>query len=255
MAKDIPTDALRGALLDVDGTLIDSNAAHARAWSEALREAGVWVSVDRLRWLIGMGGDKILPQVASIDADSALGRRLGARRQQLFQQRHLPHCEPQPGARALLRRLSGDGLRCIVASSAQAEELTPLLHRAGVADLIDAAATSGDAEESKPDPDIVQAALRRGGIAAHQAVMLGDTPYDVEAALRAGVPIIALRCGGWDAASLAGAVAVYDDPADLLRNFADSPFAGRVPGSGRRRGTAAHAARHGDTPRADSSDV
>jgi HAD superfamily hydrolase (TIGR01509 family) len=247
----MPTDALMAALLDVDGTLIDSNAAHARAWSEALREAGFWVSVERIRWLIGMGGDKILPQVASIEADSVAGRRIGARRQQIFLERYLPRCAPQPGARPLLRRLRGDGLRCLVASSAQAAELTPLLRCINVAELIDAAATSNDAAESKPDPDIVQAALRRGRLTAHQAIMLGDTPYDVEAALRAGVSIIALRCGGWDDASLAGAVAIYDDPADLLRAYAESPFAGRVPGARRRRGSVPPStARDGDATRA-----
>jgi len=216
---------IESVLLDVDGTLIDSNQAHAQAWSEALAEAGFRVSVGRIRWLIGMGGDRILPAVASIEADSPLGKLIDARRRDLFLRRHLAHCAPQPGARRLLQRFADEGLRQVIASSARPEELEPLLRRAGVDDLIDQAATSADAAASKPDPGIVQAALQRAGVAAAAAVMLGDTPYDVAAARRAGVRIVALRCGGWDDASLAGAVAIYDDPEDLLGHYDESVFA------------------------------
>lgn len=216
---------VRAVLLDVDGTLIDSNAAHARAWVAALSEAGVRVSLERVRWRIGMGGDKILAQVAGIDADSPLGRRIGERRQEIFLRRHLAQCRPLPGTRALLRRLQSDGITCTIASSAQPSELQPLLRRAGVADLIDAAATSGDADQSKPDPDIVCAALRRAAVAPQDALMVGDTPYDVEAAGRAGVRIVAVRTGGWDDASLAGALAIYDHPAALLRAYRLQPWA------------------------------
>jgi HAD superfamily hydrolase (TIGR01509 family) len=216
---------VRAVLLDVDGTLIDTNAAHARAWVAALAEAGVRVSLERVRWRIGMGGDKILAQVAGIDADSPLGQQIGERRMEIFLHRHLARCRPLPGARALVQRLKRDGIGCTIASSAQPKELQPLLRRAGVADLIDSAATAGDAEHSKPDPDIVCAALRRAGVAADEALMVGDTPYDIEASGRAGVPIVALRTGGWDDASLAGAAAIYDHPAALLRAYRLRPFA------------------------------
>jgi len=212
---------LAAVLLDVDGTLLDSNDAHARAWVEALREQGVFASTERIRWLIGMGGDKILPQVAQVEADSDLGQRINTRRREIFLQHHLMDCRPFRGARALLLRLRDDGRRCVITSSAQPPELGPLLQQAGIADLIDKTA---QAAESKPDPDIVCAALRRAGVAPDQAIMLGDTPYDVEAALGAGVSTIALRCGGWDEDSLQGACAIFADPADLLKHYARSPL-------------------------------
>jgi phosphoglycolate phosphatase-like HAD superfamily hydrolase len=212
-------------LLDVDGTLLDSNDAHARAWVEALREHKVFASTERIRWLIGMGGDKILPQVAQVEADSELGQRISARRRELFLRHHLADCRPFRGTRALIERIQDDGRRCLIASSAQQEELGPLLKQAGIADLIGSAHSPADQVESKPDPDIVCAALARGQLQPEQAIMLGDTPYDVEAAMRAGVPIIALRCGGWDADSLCGAHAVFADPADLLKHYGESLLA------------------------------
>jgi phosphoglycolate phosphatase-like HAD superfamily hydrolase len=112
-----------------------------------------------------------------------------------------------------------DGLVLVVATSA-GDELGALLKQAGLADLIEVAATSDDAEKSKPDADIVQAALAKAGIGAHQAIMLGDTPYDIQAARSAGVGTVALRCGGWwKDADLAGAIGIYDDPADLLSRW------------------------------------
>lgn len=112
-----------------------------------------------------------------------------------------------------------DGLLLVVATSA-GDELSALLNQAGVADLIEVAATSDDAEKSKPDADIVQAALAKASIGAHEAIMLGDTPSDIGAASAAGVGTVALRCGGWwKDADLAGAIGIYDDPADLLSRW------------------------------------
>jgi phosphoglycolate phosphatase-like HAD superfamily hydrolase len=118
-------------------------------------------------------------------------------------------------------------LRLYVASSAQPDELEPLLRRAGVADVIDGAATAGDATDSKPDPDIIHAALDRAGLSADQVVLIGDTPYDVEAAARSQVATIALRCGGWSDEALRDAVAIFDDPAHLLRSYGASPLSRR----------------------------
>ena len=114
----------------------------------------------------------------------------------------------------------------MVATSSSGDELHQLLRQARVDDLIEKATSSSDAENSKPDPDIIQAALKKGKLRPQDSVMLGDTPYDIEAAGRAGVPTIALRCGGWwDDAALAGAVAIYDDPAALLADIDRSPLA------------------------------
>lgn len=214
-----PLRRLRGVLLDVDGTLIDSNDAHASAWLHALREHGFEVPFEWIRPLMGMGGDKLLPAVSGIAADSPAGKSIGRRRQQIFLDRYLPALEPFPGTRALLEYFLAHNLRLCVASSAQPDELRPLLERAGVADLIEETATAGDAERSKPDPDIIQAALDRAGLAPAQAIMIGDTRFDVDAAARAGVAVIALRCGGSDEVALHGATAIYDDPAQLLFHY------------------------------------
>jgi phosphoglycolate phosphatase-like HAD superfamily hydrolase len=214
----------RGALLDVDGTLLDSNDQHARAWADTLAEWDVVVPAMTLRRLIGMGGDKILAQVAHIDEDSAEGREIEARRRTIFRRRYLETCTPFPRARELVSRMLEEGLVVAVATSSSEEDLAALLRRANLHDLIEIASTSSDAERSKPDPDIVLGAAGKTGLAHELLVMLGDTPYDVEAAARSGIRTVALRCGGWDDGALGGAVAVYDDPADLLDRYEHSPF-------------------------------
>ena len=206
----------QGVIFDVDGTLVDSNDAHARAWTEALEQAGHRVPLARVRRLIGMGGDQLLPEAVGLSADTPAGKAIGERRGQIFRERYLPHVRPFPGASDLVHRLKGDGYALAVASSAQPEELRALLKLAGVDDLIGAKTSAGDVEESKPEPDVVLAALGKLRLPASAAVMIGDTPYDVEAARRAGVAIIGFRCGGWSDRDLEGALAVYDGPADLL---------------------------------------
>lgn len=215
---------IRAVLVDVDGTLIDSNDAHARAWVEAFREFGRGAELERVRALIGKGGDKIMPEVIGVDSESPEGKRIGECRSELFRERYLPELKPFPRARALIERMRADGLRLVVATSAKKDEMEALLEIAGVSDLLTERTSSDDAEESKPDGDIVAAALARAGVAPHEALMLGDTPYDVEAARRTRVETVALRSGGWDDAALAGALAIYDDPNDLLARYADSPF-------------------------------
>jgi HAD superfamily hydrolase (TIGR01509 family) len=219
-----PGGALHTILLDIDGTLLDSNDAHARAWVGALAAHGYVVRFEDVRPLIGMGGDKVLPELTGLDPESGEAERIGATRGELFA-RELPSLRPTPGARELLEALTARGFELVVATSAKKDEVSALLRQAGVADLIDAASSADDAERSKPDPDIIQAALRRMGRPASHSLMLGDTPYDVLASTRARVPIIGVRCGGWDTKSLAGALAVYDDPADLLAHIEETPIA------------------------------
>lgn len=214
----------RGVILDVDGTLVDSNDAHARAWVASFHEHGYNVDFDHVRHLIGMGGDHLIPEVSGQSKDSPQGEALSKRRGEIFKQQELSKLRAFPQSRELLERLRERGLRLAVASSAQEKELTPLLEIAGAKDLIEEETSSGDAPKSKPDPDIVQTALQKLGLPANQAVMLGDTPYDIESAGKAGVKTIALRCGGWDDDDLKGAIAIYDDPADLLRHLDDSPL-------------------------------
>jgi HAD superfamily hydrolase (TIGR01509 family) len=206
-------------IFDVDGTLVDSNDAHTRAWVAALAEHGIAVADEPVRRAIGMGGDKLMPLVAGIEEDTPKGKQIASRRKEIFKEVWLPTLKPFPRTRELVQRLHDDGFVLAVACSATEKELQPLLKAAGVADLIPTRTSSDDAENSKPDPDIVSAALERTGLPADQAIMIGDTPYDVEAALRARVRVIALECGGWGRADLRDATAIYRDASDLLDHY------------------------------------
>lgn len=219
---------IRAVLLDIDGTLIDSNDAHAQAWVEAGAELGYRIAFDDVRPLIGMGGDKVMPRLIGIESDSAEGEAFSKRRTEIFVERHLPAIRPFPGTRELVERIKSAGLSVVIATSANRKEMKRLLKTAGVDDLVDAATSSSDAKESKPEPDIVAAALEAGRVEADAAVMIGDTPYDVAAATSAGVAIIAVRCGGWTDETLRGATAVYEDPADLLAGWDSSPLGSGV---------------------------
>ena len=214
----------RGVIIDVDGTLVDSNDAHTHAWVDALAENDHQISFEKVRSLVGMGGDNLLPSAIQVEKESELGQRISKRRGEIFKERYLPSLQAFPKAHLLLRRMHAEGLRLVIASSAQADELQALLKIAQVNGLVDGVTSADDAQSSKPDPDIVQAALEKLGYRADECVMLGDTPYDVQSAGKAGVPTIGFRCGGWSEQDLAGALAVYADPADLLAHYEDSPL-------------------------------
>ena len=203
-------------VFDVDGTLIDSNAAHAETWTQALSEHGFPREITQLRRLIGMGSDKLLPMVTGLHEESPEGQTIARRKKELFNLRR-PDLQPTRGARTLVQHLHDRGKTIVVATSADEEEMHAILERAGVDDLIPKRTSSDDADRSKPDPDIVLAALSRARTPRDTTLMVGDTPYDVEAARRAGLATIALRCGGhWTDAELGGAIAILDDPAALL---------------------------------------
>jgi len=152
---------LIGVILDVDGTLVDSNDAHASAWVEAFAGFGIDVPFARVRRTICMGGDKLIPALTTLDADDPKAERIVERRREIFLSRHLPHVQPFPGAHALLERMRGEGLELAVASSAHPDELRHLLDIVGARELIASKTSSEDAPRSKPDPDIVRAALAR----------------------------------------------------------------------------------------------
>lgn len=224
-----PAAGPRAVLLDVDGTLLDSNDAHARSWVDTFAEFGYDVPFEKVRPLIGMGGDKLLPAAIGVEKDSDEGRKLGERRGEIFRERYLRTLRPFPGARSLLQRLRRDGRTLVVATSAQKDEMRALLKQAGVDDLIEERTSASDAKESKPDPDIIEAAVARSGEPARACVMLGDTPYDVRASRRAGVQVVALRSGGWDDADLAGADEIHDDVEALLADYDRSILSRGVP--------------------------
>ena len=215
---------LHGVILDVDGTLVESNDAQARAWIEAMGEHGYFVPYEKIRRLIGKGGDKVLPETIGISSESDEGKQISMRRAEIFKQRYLPNIKPTPGGRALREEMRRRGLKLSVASSAPPDELRASLQIVGASNLVEETSSSKDAKETKPDPNIVEATLKKMGYAADEVVMLGDTPYDIEAAQKIGIGTIAVRCGGWGDRELAGAIAIYDDPADLLAHYDSSPL-------------------------------
>lgn len=213
---------LKGVLLDVDGTLVLSNDAHAKAWQEAFEEYGHRVEFEKIRRLIGMGGDKLLAEtVPGLSDESGEGKAIKDRRQEIFLDKYAGELKPTPGSRQLVEALRFLGLRTVVASSASEKELSSLLKAANVADILTQATTSDDAENSKPEPDIVEVALQKIGLSPDEVLMLGDTPYDIEAATKANVKCVAVRTGGWKDTDLAGAIKIYDSPADLLAHRQD----------------------------------
>jgi phosphoglycolate phosphatase-like HAD superfamily hydrolase len=213
---------IRGVLLDIDGTLVESNDAHAHAWVKALADHGYEVAFNQVRPLIGMGGDKLLPKVSGVDPESKTGKSISQRRAEIFLSEYLPHLHATHGAKELLGLFQARGIKLSVASSAKKDELNPLLKVCGADKVIESATSSDDADRSKPDPDIVHAALKEIGLAPDEVALLGDTPYDVEAGHKAKVRVIGVRCGGWTDLK---ADTVFDDPADLATHLDQLPFA------------------------------
>ncbi|MBD0269114.1 MAG: HAD family hydrolase [Cyanobacteria bacterium Co-bin8] len=217
---------LEGVILDVDGTLVLSNDVHAQCWVEAFAKYGYTVDFEKVRPMMGMGGDKVIPQLfPDLNDEEGPGKEVADYRKELVLNDFRDQIEPAQGSRALVQKLRAEGLNLIIATSASAKELETMLKIAQVDDLLKQATSSDDADASKPSPDIVEAALHKADLDPSRTVMLGDTPYDIEAAGKAGVDVIAFRCGGFDDEALRDAIAIYDDPADLLRHYDQSPLA------------------------------
>jgi HAD superfamily hydrolase (TIGR01509 family) len=216
---------LQAVILDVDGTLVLSNDAHAQAWVEAFAAYGYDVAFEKVRPLIGMGGDQVMPKmVPGLNDEEGDGKAIAQKRKELIINRFGPTLAPANGSRELVLRMQEAGLHLIIATSATSQELSVLLKAAQVDDLLDEATTSSDAEASKPAPDIVEAALNKLKMEPSEVLMIGDTPYDIESAKGAGVNTIGVRSGGFDDEQLKGAIAIYNDPADLLAHYSSSPL-------------------------------
>ena len=214
-------------VFDVDGTLLDSVDLHARAWQDAFRAFGRTLAFDAIRSQIGKGGDQLLPVFLDPAECEAIGPKIEAERSAVFKRDYMAEVRPFGSVRALFERVRAAGLRIALASSSKGEELEVYAKLARIDDLIDEATTSDDAARSKPHPDIFGAALSRlGDPDAADVIVVGDSPYDAEAASKAGLRTVGVLCGGFAAADLTGAgcVALFDDPADLLRRFDRSPL-------------------------------
>ncbi len=218
--------AYQGLILDVDGTLLDSNDGHARAWVAAFRDEGFDIPFEQVRPLIGMGGDQVVPRLTGVQKDTPQFQRLSDGWKRHFEAEELPNVRPQPGARELVEALLARGLRLVVGSSGEKELVEKLLRIADVAELLPERTTSAEVEASKPEPDIVQAALGKLGLEPGEVLMVGDTPFDLQSAANAGVQTVFLRCGGDNRSQ--GALAVFDSPADWASKL-DGPPLGETP--------------------------
>ena len=215
------------AVLDIDGTLIDSNYHHALAWYRALRSVGEIYPVWRLHRLIGMGGDQVVSALGGEDLERRVGDEARERQGQEVDAL-LEEMSPLPGARDLLVAIKERGHPLVLASSGQDRHVDVFLDKLDARALADAWTTSADVESSKPAPDLLQVALDKLGAAPDaSSVMIGDSVWDVEAAKKAGMPALVVRSGGFgdDELRQAGALAIYDTPGDLMKALDATPLA------------------------------
>jgi HAD superfamily hydrolase (TIGR01549 family) len=209
-------------VLDVDGTLVDSNYQHAFAWYRSLRSLGETFPIWRIHRLIGMGGDQLLPTLAGDEVEARIGDE-ARKRQGKEVDALLDEIAPLPGARDLLVAIKERGHRLVLASSGQQRHVDFALDLLDVRDVADDWTSSADADATKPAPDLLQVALKKLGAPSDAAsVMIGDSIFDVEAAKNAGMPAIAVRSGGFGDDELrdSGAVAIFDTPADIAADLA-----------------------------------
>jgi HAD superfamily hydrolase (TIGR01509 family) len=214
------TAPVKAVLFDVDGTLVDTNYLHAVAWWEAFAQAGHHVPMARIHRAVGMGSDRLLDALLPGDRDRDADGGLTTAHAALYSV-YWCRLQPLPGATRLLRACHDHGLRVVLASSADPDELKVLRAALDADDAIDAATSAGDVDSSKPAPDLVQVALEQAGASPAETVFVGDSVWDVHACRQAGVRCIGLLSGGTSRAELtdAGAVAVYDGPDDLVEAF------------------------------------
>ena len=217
-----------GVIFDVDGTLVDSVDIHAQAWQDAFAEFGHDVEFTKVRQQIGKGGDQLMPVFLTSHEIDAFGKRLESRRAEILKQRYLDKIKGFPRVRELVQRLQSDRVQVVLASSAKKDELQTYKKIAGIDDLISQETTSDDAEKSKPHPDIFHAAVQKlKGVARDDILVVGDSPYDMQAAGKAGLKSVGVLCGGFSEQELreAGSMEIYRDPADMLARYDQAPLA------------------------------
>jgi HAD superfamily hydrolase (TIGR01509 family) len=221
---------LKAVIFDIDGTLVNSVDLHARAWQEAFAHFGHQVEFSAVRSQIGKGGDQLMPVFLSKEEIDNRGQEIEEYRSKLYKQQYFPQVRGFPEVRRLIERIKGNGFQVALASSAKSDELQIYKRIAGIEDLIDEETSADDADKSKPHPDIFKTALDRLGVAASEAIVVGDSPYDAQAAGKIGLRTIGVLCGGFPEVDLckAGCIAIYRDPADLLRRFDPSVLSRRA---------------------------
>ena len=212
---------VKAVLFDIDVTLVDSNGYHVRAWDQAFREHGYELPEEAIAKQIGKGGDLLIPALLP-EVDEVERKQIEDRHGAVFKERYLDRVQLFPGARELLRRVRRSGKTVVLASSASQEEVDYYLDKLEARTVVSATTSIDDVSTSKPAGDIFAAALAKAKVWPASAVVVGDTPYDIEAAAKVGVRTVAVRSGGFTDAELRGAVAVYDDVAAVLKGLRGS---------------------------------
>jgi HAD superfamily hydrolase (TIGR01509 family) len=226
---------VKAVIFDIDGTLVDTVDMHAKAWRRAFGEFGKDLEFRAIRDQIGKGGDQLLPVFLSQEEIGDFGEKLEKRRGEIYKTDYMPRAKPFPKVRELFERIRRDGKRIALASSAPEDELEFYKKLTSIEDLLDDATSADDAERSKPEPDIFVAAVAKlEGVEAADCIVVGDTPYDAEAAGKAGMRTIGVLCGGFSEESLrgAGCIEIFKDPSELLARY-DETAIGRPEMSGK----------------------
>ncbi len=218
---------ITAVVFDVDGTLVDSVDLHAQAWQETFKKYGKDIPFQDVRGQIGKGGDQLLPVFFSKEELDEFGEKMEKERGRLFQTKYLPQVKAFPQVRELFEHVKRDNKKIVLASSAVKEELEHFKKLLNISDLLEGDTNADDAEESKPEPDIFKAALKTIDAQPQESIVVGDTPYDAEAAAKAGIKTIGILAGGFPEQGLkdAGCIAIFKDPADLLARYDESPLA------------------------------
>ncbi len=207
---------------DIDGTLIDSNDFHAEAWQKAFEKYGKKIPFDKIRPQIGKGADTLLPEFLTEQEIEKFGDEIADLRGEIFKREYMSRVKPFPKVRELFRRIKADGKRIALASSSEEDEVEEYKKIANIEDLVEKSTSADDAKESKPEPDIFEAALKLLGNPAPETILVvGDTPYDAEAAIKAELKIVGVLCGGFPETDLRknGCLEIYENPADLLKYY------------------------------------
>jgi HAD superfamily hydrolase (TIGR01509 family) len=213
------------AILDIDGTLVDTNYQHAIAWYRAFRQHGIVLPIWRIHRHIGMGGDQMVEALTDEETEEEKGDDIRTAEKTLYLQL-IDEVQPMAGSRELIEQLKERGHTVVLASSAKSDEVDHYLDLLDARELADGWTTSADVESTKPAPDLVSAALECAGGSSDDAVMVGDTTWDVEAAKKAGVPTLTVRTGGFGADELkeAGAKAVFESVVELCQQLDQTPL-------------------------------
>jgi HAD superfamily hydrolase (TIGR01509 family) len=211
------------AILDIDGTLVDTNYQHSLAWFRAFREHGIVLAIWRIHRHMGMGGDQVVSAVAGDHVEQEKGDDIRDAEKRRYMEM-IEEVEPMGGARQLIKELKERGHRVVFASSAKKDEVDHYLDLLEARELVDDWTTSADVEATKPAPDLVEAALKKISGSPEEAVLVGDTPWDIKAAAKAGVPTIAVLTGGFAIEELeeSGAAAVFESVEQLCQRLGET---------------------------------